>query len=219
MNKGRRKALTNASETLNKPIEVLTNLHDSSVSTGSYKDYTVLMGQLVGIDMNNVKDTIETIDCFYSDVDMLCDKERDYMDNMPENLQNSERYYTAEECVDLMENIIDYQSEVIENLNSFCESRKSILDYITQIVKAYPSDRKSGYFDMDIIEKVFDVYNNGEDEDSIYMDDVPKDYPFDFMNETMDKICELLEDISTYISESITIIEDAQSSIDDVVMM
>lgn len=219
MNKLRRKALTNASETLTKPIAILTDLHDSGISTGSYKDYTVIMGRLVAINMKSIKDTIETIDCFYSDVDMLCDEERDYMDNMPENLQNSERYYTAEECVDLMESIIDYQSEVVENLNSFCESRKSILDYMTQIVKAYPSDKKSDDFNIDIIEKVFDIYNNGEDEDSIYMDDVPKDYPFDFMNETMDKICELLEDISTYISESITIIEDVQNSIDDIVML
>lgn len=199
MNKLRRKALTNASETLNKPIELLTDLHDSNVTTGSNEDYIVLIKNILSIDINDINYITDTIDAFYTDVDMLCDEERDYMDNMPENLQNSERYYTAEECVNLMEEIVDCQTDALNNLNMFCGSRNDIIKIIKEITK-------SESINIYIIDSVFDTYNDNKKENKI-------------LNEKMDKVCELLEDVASYILETISMLEDAQDTIDDVVML
>jgi molecular chaperone GrpE (heat shock protein) len=44
-------------------------------------------------------------------------EEETVMENMPENLQGSERYEKAEEAVDLMQTSYDMLDEIMENLN------------------------------------------------------------------------------------------------------
>lgn len=46
----------------------------------------------------------------YSIVDAVCDKEQDCMDNMPENLQGTERF-------ERMEDAVDHLSEALEKLD------------------------------------------------------------------------------------------------------
>ena len=46
----------------------------------------------------------------------LRDEEQEYMDNMPENLQASERYERAEDAVDSMDYALDNLSDAMENL-------------------------------------------------------------------------------------------------------
>ena len=44
------------------------------------------------------------------------DEEQDYYDNIPENLQDSERAQTSDNCLDLLTTSIDTLIEVIEHL-------------------------------------------------------------------------------------------------------
>ena len=45
------------------------------------------------------------------------DEEQDYLDNMPENLQSSEKHDMAEEAVNNLESACEYLSDVIDNVN------------------------------------------------------------------------------------------------------
>lgn len=54
-------------------------------------------------------------------LDNLKDDEQDYMDNMPENLQSSERYEKAENAVSDMELALDSIDEVISYIESASE--------------------------------------------------------------------------------------------------
>lgn len=47
--------------------------------------------------------------------------EEDYMYNMPENLQGSERYERAEEVVDILESSLDDLDTVLENIEVAAE--------------------------------------------------------------------------------------------------
>lgn len=49
------------------------------------------------------------------------DDEQDYLDNMPENLQSSERYGTAENAIECLDDAWDKLSDVIDNVNSATE--------------------------------------------------------------------------------------------------
>lgn len=64
---------------------------------------------------------IERIDDIYSELDALADEERDYRDNMPENLQNSERYEAADNAVFSLEDALD-------NLDSAKSSIEEAID-------------------------------------------------------------------------------------------
>lgn len=46
------------------------------------------------------------------------EEEEDYMDNMPENLQESQRYEDAEENVADLESASDYLNDAIESIQS-----------------------------------------------------------------------------------------------------
>ena len=54
-------------------------------------------------------------------------EEEEYMDNMPENLQESDRYYRAEEAIESMENA----EEVIQDILSTIEDAANSLDEAT----------------------------------------------------------------------------------------
>ena len=47
--------------------------------------------------------------------------EQDYLDNMPENLQGSERYEMAENAVDCLESASDGLDDIISNVESAME--------------------------------------------------------------------------------------------------
>ncbi|MBR3237027.1 MAG: hypothetical protein IKF99_01165 [Oscillospiraceae bacterium] len=51
----------------------------------------------------------------------LLEEEEDYRDNMPENLQGSERYYTAEAACDNMQEAIDNIEAAIESIEAAAE--------------------------------------------------------------------------------------------------
>lgn len=59
-------------------------------------------------------------------IEEVKDEEQDYMDNMPENLQGSERYSKAEEAVDALDTAQQYAEdldieEIISNLETAME--------------------------------------------------------------------------------------------------
>jgi hypothetical protein len=53
---------------------------------------------------------------------MLQDEEQEYMDNMPENLQGSERYEVADQAIDTMEVAIDRLNDVCTELEEIYEN-------------------------------------------------------------------------------------------------
>ena len=49
-------------------------------------------------------------------LEIVKDEEEEYMDNMPENLQGSERYERAEEIVDNLDEAIDELDNILETI-------------------------------------------------------------------------------------------------------
>jgi len=71
--------------------------------------------------MNNtrrkaIKKIIEQLEVLSDQISDLQDEEQDYMDNMPENLQTSERYDIAEAAVDSLSNAQSSVDEAISSL-------------------------------------------------------------------------------------------------------
>ena len=66
--------------------------------------------------LTNIKDNIESI----------LDDEQFTYDNIPENLQYSERGITSEESIDSMENALGYIQEAINNLEDAINSLEEI---------------------------------------------------------------------------------------------
>lgn len=64
---------------------------------------------------------INAIQELKNDLEVVHDEEEDAMDNMPESLQDSDRYYAMEEAVDSMDDALDELDEVIEFLESAME--------------------------------------------------------------------------------------------------
>ena len=64
---------------------------------------------------------IDEIGCLQQDIEELQDEEQDYMDNMPENLQQSDRYYTAEEAVSNLSSAVDSIADAVSYLESAME--------------------------------------------------------------------------------------------------
>lgn len=62
--------------------------------------------------MNNqrrkaIRKFIDQIQSLQEHIGIVLEEESDYRDNIPENLQNSERYYQSDEACVILENIID----------------------------------------------------------------------------------------------------------------
>lgn len=60
--------------------------------------------------IQKILDQIEFLKC---DLEELRDEEEEYMYNIPENLQQSDRYYAAEEAVSNLDNAISNIEEAI----------------------------------------------------------------------------------------------------------
>ncbi len=56
-----------------------------------------------------------------SDIEILRDEEQEVVDNMPENLQGSERYDIAEAAVDNLDSACSLIEELIDYINSAAE--------------------------------------------------------------------------------------------------
>lgn len=68
--------------------------------------------------LEEIRTRIQSIqDSIYS----ITSEEEDYMWNIPENLQNSDRYYAAEEAVDNLESAADAVSEADDELGELLE--------------------------------------------------------------------------------------------------
>lgn len=60
--------------------------------------------------LNDIMERMEMLKC---ELEVLRDEEQDYLDNMPENLQGSERYEAAESAVDNMDSAVDDLADAI----------------------------------------------------------------------------------------------------------
>ena len=68
-----------------------------------------------------LRDVINGIQRLSDELEALCGEEEDYRDNIPENMQGSERYDKAEEAIDLI-------SEAVDNLRCAVESIESAIE-------------------------------------------------------------------------------------------
>lgn len=60
----------------------------------------------------------EKLEELQSSIESVRDEEQECMDNMPENLQGSERYTTAEQAVDNLDNAASSIEELIEAIDT-----------------------------------------------------------------------------------------------------
>lgn len=60
-----------------------------------------------------------------NDLELIKDEEEDYRDNIPENLQESDRYYASEEASENLEESIDILDTIINELTDSAESAES----------------------------------------------------------------------------------------------
>lgn len=58
------------------------------------------------------------LDRVYDIIESVCDEEADAMENCPENLQTSDRYYSMEEAVDSMNDAMESVSSARDSLDS-----------------------------------------------------------------------------------------------------
>lgn len=68
-----------------------------------------------------IEDVTSKLYDLQSEIESILEEEQEYMDNMPENLQCSERYETAEAAVDNLESACSSMEELIEYLNDASE--------------------------------------------------------------------------------------------------
>ena len=64
---------------------------------------------------------VELLEEAQSIIESCRDEEQEYMDNMPENLQESEKYCAAEDAVDNMNEAYDEIGEAIDSVESAME--------------------------------------------------------------------------------------------------
>ena len=64
-----------------------------------------------------IEQIIETLDQINNEIEIIQEEEQEYMDNMPENFQDSDNYYVAEEAVDNLGNAIESIEEAINYLD------------------------------------------------------------------------------------------------------
>ena len=74
--------------------------------------------------MNNrrrsrLKDVSKYLSMSQDIIDSIADEEQDAMDNVPENLQYTERYEDMSDCVDDLESISNDIGEVLDKISSF----------------------------------------------------------------------------------------------------
>lgn len=68
-----------------------------------------------------IQEVVDQISVLCQELEELRDEEQEYMDNMPENLQCSERYEMAEVAVDNLDSAIGSLEEAIDYTNKASE--------------------------------------------------------------------------------------------------
>lgn len=66
----------------------------------------------------NLQKVIDMLEALKSDVETARDEEKEYRDNIPENMQESDRYYKSDEACD--------------NLNYAMDNFDELIDFITE---------------------------------------------------------------------------------------
>lgn len=69
--------------------------------------------------LNQINDLITSV---YEDLENCKDQEEEYRDNMPENLQGSERYEKAEDAVNMLEEALESLQQAMDNIQEVIES-------------------------------------------------------------------------------------------------
>lgn len=64
----------------------------------------------------NIKETVDLIERVKSMLEDILDEEQDYYDNIPENLQTSQRAEDSEDAISNLEDAISNLEEAINNL-------------------------------------------------------------------------------------------------------
>lgn len=64
----------------------------------------------------NIKETVDLIERVKSVLERILDEEQDYYDNIPENLQSSQRAEDSEDAISNLEDAISNLEEAIGNL-------------------------------------------------------------------------------------------------------
>lgn len=69
-----------------------------------------------------IQDVLKTLDNItaeledlQSSIENIKDEEQEYLDNIPENLQESDRYHKSEEAIENLENACDTIEDTVEN--------------------------------------------------------------------------------------------------------
>ena len=68
-----------------------------------------------------IEEIIASLESLKEDIQAVYDEEEEYRDNMPENLQSSEKYETADNAVEALDSAMSSLDEAIEYLNSAAE--------------------------------------------------------------------------------------------------
>lgn len=75
--------------------------------------------------IENVNSLQNILEELQQQIEEIRDEEQDYLDNIPENLQNSERYETAENALDNLEEAVNWFDNIdIDELSSLLEEAK-----------------------------------------------------------------------------------------------
>jgi len=77
------------------------------------------------------KDDLDT--CIAS-LETLKDEEQDYFDNIPENLQYSQRSEAAEEAIERLEEALDVLNEIYYNADSSLEDIEDAINLIEEVI-------------------------------------------------------------------------------------
>ena len=70
---------------------------------------------------NIISKLIEQTEIIKEELENVCSEEQDVLDNIPENLQGTDRYEMCENAVDALSNAVDALDEVIGYMNEAIE--------------------------------------------------------------------------------------------------
>ena len=83
------------------------------------KERTQIMNKERRTEIQDVLKTLDNITAkledLQSSIENIKDEEQEYLDNIPENLQESDRYHKSEEAIENLESAYDTVEDTIEN--------------------------------------------------------------------------------------------------------
>ena len=85
-------------------------------------------------ELNKIQDKDDLYDCIMT-LDSIKDDEQDYYDNIPENLQYSQRAEDSEEAIENLEEALDLLNDVYDE-EEFNKNNESIQEAIDKIEEA-----------------------------------------------------------------------------------